>query len=203
MTAYRLKTDRLLLRCYSPEDAPLLKEAIDASLDHLRPWMPWAKDEPQTLDAKIELLRRFRGNFDLGNDFIYGIFSEDDSTLLGGAGLHRRLGPDALEIGYWIHVDHVGKGLATEAAAALARVAFEVHKVGRVEIHCDRGNVRSAAIPRKLGFELDGTLRRRAVRADGGERDTMVFSLFADEYATSAAARARVEAFDGGRRRLL
>jgi len=51
MTAYRIQTDRLLIRCYSPEDAPKLKEAIDASLDHLRPWMPWAKDDPETLDA--------------------------------------------------------------------------------------------------------------------------------------------------------
>jgi len=102
MTAYRIETDRLLVRCYSPEDAPKLKEAIDASLDHLRPWLPWAKNEPDTLDTKVELLRRFRGNFDLGNDFIHGIFSADDSVVLGGAGLHPRVGPNALEIGYWI-----------------------------------------------------------------------------------------------------
>ncbi len=202
MTAYRIQTDRLLIRCYSPEDAPKLKEAIDASLDHLRPWMPWAKDDPETLDAKVELLRRFRGNFDLGNDFIYGIFSPEDSVVLGGVGLHPRVGPNALEIGYWVRAGRIGKGLATEAAAALVRVSFEVHKVGRVEIHCDPVNIRSAAIPRKLGFTLEATLRRRAVRPDGSDRDTMIWSLFATDYIESAASRARVAAFDAGGRPL-
>ncbi len=154
MTAYRIQTDRLLIRCYSPEDAPKLKEAIDASLDHLRPWMPWAKDDPETLDAKVELLRRFRGNFDLGNDFIYGIFSPEDSVVLGGVGLHPRVGPNALEIG------------------------------------------------RKLGFTLEATLRRRAVRPDGSDRDTMIWRLFATDYIESAASRARVAAFDAGGRPL-
>jgi RimJ/RimL family protein N-acetyltransferase len=202
MAAYRIETDRLLVRCYSPEDAPKLKEAIDASLDHLRPWLPWAKNEPDRLDAKVELLRRFRGNFDLGNDFLYGIFSAEDSVVLGGAGLHPRVGPNAFEIGYWVRAGRIGKGLATEAAAALMRVAFEVHKVGRVEIHCDPVNIRSAAIPRKLGFTLEATLRSRAVRPDGSERDTMIWSLFATDYIESVASRARVAAFDAGGRPL-
>jgi RimJ/RimL family protein N-acetyltransferase len=201
MTAYRIRTDRLLVRCYSPEDAPKLKEAIDASLEHLRPWMWWAKNEPETVDAKVELLRRMRADFDLGNDFTCGIFSAEDSVVLGGAGLHRRVGPNALEIGYWIREDHIGKGLATEAAAALVRVAFEVHKVGRVEIHCEPANVRSAAIPKRLGFTLEATLRRR-VRPDGSERDSMIWSLFATDYGASVASQARVAAFDAAQRRL-
>ena len=43
-TPYRIETERLVLRCYDPEDAPLLKDAVDRSLDHLRPWMPWTPD---------------------------------------------------------------------------------------------------------------------------------------------------------------
>jgi RimJ/RimL family protein N-acetyltransferase len=207
MTAYRMETERLVVRCFSPEDAPKLKDAIDVSLDHLRAWMPWAKDDPEPVDAKVELLRRFRGDFDLGNAFLYGIFSADDSVLLGGTGLHPRIGPNALEIGYleigyWVRRDEIGKGLATEAVAAVVRVGFEVHKIGRIEIHCDPANVRSAAIPRKLGFTLDATLPRRAVRPDGSERDTMIWRLFATDYAASAASNARVAAFDAARRRL-
>jgi RimJ/RimL family protein N-acetyltransferase len=202
MTVYRIRTDRILLRCYSPEDAPKLKEAIDASLEHLRPWMWWAKNEPETLDAKVELLRRMRADFDLGNDFTYGIFSPDDSVVLGGAGLHRRVGPNALEIGYWLRGDHTGKGLATEAVAAVVRVGFEVYKVGRVEIHCDPANVRSAAIARRLGFTLEATLRRR-VQPDGTERDTMIWSLFGTDYVGSVASHARVAAFDAAQRQLL
>src|SRR6476659_9682252 len=142
--AYRIVTPRLVVRCWEPRDAPLLKEAIDSSLDHLRPWMPWAKHEPQTLAEKVELLREFRGQFDLGADSVYAIFDSGDQRVLGGSGLHPRIGPGALEIGYWIRADAVGRGYATESTAALNRVAFEVAGVERVEIHCAAENHASA-----------------------------------------------------------
>ena len=62
--AYRIETERLVIRCYNPSDAPLLKLAIDESLDHLRPWMPWAMHEPESVEAKIDRLRAYRGQFD-------------------------------------------------------------------------------------------------------------------------------------------
>ena len=49
--AYRIVTPRLVIRCWDPRDAQLAKEAIDSSLDHLRPWLPWAHHEPQTIEA--------------------------------------------------------------------------------------------------------------------------------------------------------
>jgi ribosomal-protein-serine acetyltransferase len=61
-----------------------------------------------------------------------------------------------LEIGYWVHVDHVGRGLATELSAALTDTAFTVDGIERVEIHHDRANVRSGAVPARLGFTLMG-----------------------------------------------
>src|SRR5512133_3083266 len=112
---YRLVTERLVLRCWEPRDAPLLKDAVDSSIEHLRPWMPWVVHEPQTVEEKVELLRGFRGRFDLGQDFIYGIFDRDESEVAGGTGLHTRIGEDAFEIGYWIAAGQAGKGLGTEA----------------------------------------------------------------------------------------
>jgi RimJ/RimL family protein N-acetyltransferase len=181
----------------------MLKEAVDASLDHLRPWMPWAMEEPTDLQTKIGLLRRFRGNFDLGKDFIYAIFSRDESQVLGGTGLHTRQGGEAREIGYWIRYEHTNKGLATETAAALTRVAFEVSEVDRVEIHCDPENIRSAAVPRKLGFELEATLKRRTHTPDGTPRDSMIWTLFAADYPSNPTAAAELEAFDAIGRRIL
>jgi RimJ/RimL family protein N-acetyltransferase len=116
--------------------------------------------------------------------------------VLGGTGLHTRLGEKALEIGYWIHVDHTNRGYATEASAALTRVAFEVNGVDRVEIHCDPKNVRSAAVPRKLGYVQEAILRQRTRNADGTPSDSMIWTLLRDEYAGSPAARAQIEAFD-------
>ena len=199
--AYRVVTPRLVIRCWNPADAPLLKTAIDVSVEHLRPWMPWAANEPTDLDAKIALLRRFRGQFDLGQDFVYCIFSRDETEVLGGTGLHTRLGPDAREIGYWVRADRINQGIAAEASAALTRVVFEVDKLDRVEIHCDAENVRSAAVPRKLGFTHEATLRRRKVA--GKVRDTLIWTLLAEDYPASQAAQVAIEAFDVLRRKLL
>jgi len=194
--AYRIETDRLVVRCYQPSDAALLKAAIDASLDALRPWMPWAHGEPETLAEKVSRMRRFRGEFDLGHDFAYGAFDRAETELLGGSGLHTRLGPGAREIGYWIHAAHTGKGLATEIAGALTRVGFEIEQLQRIEIHCAPDNARSIAVARKLGYVHEATLRERVARHDGSRRDSMIWTLFAGDYPASPAAATRLRAFD-------
>ena len=187
-----------MVRCWEPRDAPLLKEAVDSSLDHLRPWMPWAHDDPQPLAAKVELLRTFRGNFDLGHDFVYGIFPADESEVVGGSGLHRRSFEGVLEIGYWIRASRAGEGLGTEATAAVARVGFEVAEASRIEIRVARENAASLAIPRKLGFVEEGTLRRFLHAPDGTplQRDAVVFALLREELAGSPAASIALRAFD-------
>jgi RimJ/RimL family protein N-acetyltransferase len=186
-----------VLRCWEPRDAPLLADAIDSSLDHLRPWMPWAHDEPRSLDDRIALLRGFRGRFDLGEDFVYGVFSRDEDEALGGSGLHTRAGEGALEIGYWIRASAVGRGYARETAAALTRVAFAVCGVDRVEIRVDPANEASLRIPRALGFAEEATLRRRLPAADGGApRDAVLFALFADELDRMPVSGSSLEAFD-------
>jgi RimJ/RimL family protein N-acetyltransferase len=197
-------TERVVVRCWEPNDAPLLKEAVDSSLDELRQWLPWALNEPQTVEVKVQLLRRFRAQFDLGEDFVYGLFSRDESEVVGGSGFHRRVGEGAFEIGYWIRSSRAGQGLATEATAALTRIGFEVCEVDRIEIHCEPENERSLRIPRKLGYAEEARLRRRLYPAPGGEpRDVVVFSLFRDAYAGTPAASAELEAFDAVGARVL
>lgn len=200
--AYRIETERLVLRCWEPRDAPLLSAAIEESAEHLRPWMPWMREEPRAEDDRIEFLRILRAKFDRSEEYVYALFDKDERKVLGGAGLHDRLGEDALEIGYWVHAAHLGQGLATEAAAALTRVAFEALSVERVEIHCDPRNERSAAVPRKLGFTLDATLRKRALRPDGTRRGTMIWSLLLEEYAGSIPSTQPLNAFDAAGRKL-
>ncbi len=192
-----------MIRCWNPTDAPIFKAAIDASIDHLRGWMAWATDEPEPLEHKVHRLRRNRFLFDSDKDYIYGIFSPNERAVLGGTGLHPRVGKNAFEIGYWIHADYINQGLATEISAALTRVAFEVCDVDRMEIHCDPHNVRSAAVPRKLGYTHDATLRRRTVTPQGEPRDTMLWTLFADEFAHSPAASATLRAYDAMGQRVL
>jgi RimJ/RimL family protein N-acetyltransferase len=200
--AYRIVTERLVIRCWEPRDAPMLSAAIEASKEHLRPWMPWAKDL-NDVDSVYQRLRKFRADFDLGTNFVYGVLDRGETMVLGGTGFHPRVGPGALEIGYWVHVDHVGRGYATELAAALTKVAFEVNGVHRVDIHVDPANARSVAVPRKLGFTREATLRSRLVRHDGTYADSTIWTMLREEYEASSVKAARVEAFDGMGRRMV
>jgi RimJ/RimL family protein N-acetyltransferase len=113
------------------------------------------------------------------------------------------VGEGAREIGYWIHAGHINQGLATEASAALVRVGFEIDRVSRIEIHCDPANVRSAAVPKKLGFTCEATLRRRQEFRPGEWRDLMIWTLFDDDYPSGPAAQASIEAYDAAGQRLL
>ena len=167
--------------------------------------MPWAHEAPVSLEQTSELLRGFRGAFDLGQDYVYGILARDESEALGGSGLHTRVGVDAFEIGYWIRASRAGQGLATEATAALTRAGVEAAAGRRIEIRVDPDNAASLAIPRKLGFTEEGRLRSVLHGPDGTprQRDAVVFALLADEYAGSPAGALPLEAFDAAGARVL
>jgi RimJ/RimL family protein N-acetyltransferase len=173
----------------------MLQVAAAESKEHLLPFMPWASEEPQTVEQKVELTRRFRSRFDSGQDYVYGIFDPEGSRVLGGTGLHTRLSGNALEIGYWIHKDYVNQGLITESTAALTRLAIELYHVERLEIHCSVKNLASAAIPRKLGYTHEAT-RRGLGYANGHSSDAMIWTLFAEEYPRTASSSAELRAFD-------
>ncbi len=198
--AWRVRTPRLLLRSWSRSDAPALLAAIEASLEHLRAWMPWARDEPESVEAKANRLADFQLRFARGHDCIYGIFEPDRGDVLGGIGLHRRVGAGAGEIGYWVHVDHTRRGLASEAAAAVTRVGFQVAGLGRLEIHCDPANVASAAIPAKLGYHHQVTVPRCVMTRDAEPRDTAFWIMLRPQLAASPAAAVAIEAFDANGR---
>lgn len=200
--AYRIETKRLVLRCWQPADASMLQEATAVNKEHLLAFMPWAADEPAPIEAKVDLIRKFRADFDRGEDYVYGIFNSDETRVLGGSGLHTRVGEEGLEIGYWIDKDFTGRGLATELSAALTKVAFELYFVQRMEIHCSTENVASAAVPRKLGYVHEAT-RRRLGFAHGGKSDSMIWTLFSDEYPNTPSASAEIKAFDIAGNKLL
>ena len=145
MVQERITTVRLVLRCWLPDDAPALRTAIDPSLPQLREWLPWTQAEPTPVEDLAKRLAAFRERFLAGEDWTFGLFDAATGTVLGGAGLHTRIAPDALEIGDWLCTGATGRGLASEAVEALTRAALE-HGVRRVEIRCDPRNVRSVAV---------------------------------------------------------
>jgi RimJ/RimL family protein N-acetyltransferase len=141
--------------------------------------------------------------FRLGNDIAYFIFYPAETVLIGSSSMSTRLGPAAGEIGYWIHKDDVNQGYAPEAAAGLTKVTFEVGHITRVEIHCDLQIVRSASVPRKLGYILESTLHNRVEDIDGDLGDAMIWSLFEASYPSSPLAKMEIQAYDAMGRRIL
>ena len=200
--AYRIETERLIVRCYQPSDAKLLAESVAENVEHLKPWMPWAHNEPEPFAEKEKRVVRFRGMFDLNENYVYGIFNKQETKLLGGTGLHPRLGDNELEIGYWIHKDYAKRCLITESTSSLIKVAFEVLHVHRIEIHCDPGNIASASIPRKLGFTHEGTLRAKTPFLDHWS-DSMIWGLLDTEYTSSPVAQVEIKVFDANGNLLL
>lgn len=195
-TAYRLLTERLLLRCWDPMDAPRLLDAFEASRGHLHPWIPWANRIPRSLDGTVEWLRGRRALFDRDELAWFGVFTADETELLGEAVLKRASRPEVREIGYWIDARRTGRGYARELTAALTRLSFELERAWRVEILCSPENPASAAIPRRLGFVHEATLPARFEDCEGTLRDDMIWALTRETYPRSACAGAELAAHD-------
>ncbi len=143
-------------------DAAAVAAAVRASLEHLEPWMPWATPEAGTVQVQAARITEVNAGWSRGTDFVYVLRlpvddaeATDPKMVVGVIGLHRRVGRGAIEVGYWTHVDFQGRGYMSAAAKAATDVAGSLAGVERVEIHTDEANVRSAAIPPKLGFRLE------------------------------------------------
>jgi RimJ/RimL family protein N-acetyltransferase len=127
--------------------------AISTSLEGLRRWMPWASSVP-AVDQLRTTLELGNLRFEANEDWPY-VIRKPDGELVGSTGLHRRAGPDVVEIGYWVRSDRTSRGYATTAARALTDMAF-VRGVGieRVEISTHELNAASQAVARKLGYQV-------------------------------------------------
>ena len=136
------------------DDGEQIAATVAANVDHLRPFMPWANEESASAGFQATRAMSVMKNWDAGTDFEY-LAVNSDSILVGNFGVHRRIGPDAVEIGYWLTREAQGHGYATRATRALTETALTLDDVRWVEIHCDVANVRSARIPDRLGYQLD------------------------------------------------
>jgi ribosomal-protein-serine acetyltransferase len=153
----------VLLRRWRTADLDASCEAVLSSLEHLRPWMPWAVDVSRASQA--EFLAESERQWESGTAYNYamlaagvngvnGVAGVDgaDGEVVGSTGLMARIGPGGLEIGYWVRQAYARRGLATAGTAALVKQAFALPGIDRVQIVHDELNVASGGVPRKLGF---------------------------------------------------
>jgi len=152
-------TERLTIRCPRPGDGVEFNAAVLESLDRLRPWFPWAKDS-QTIEEHEALLRQAQVKFLAREDLWLLLFLKGTHTLVGSSGLHNTdWSVPKFEIGYWVRTCYEGQGYVTEAVRGISDFAFDTLGARRVKIRCNATNERSAAVARRAGFTLEGTLR--------------------------------------------
>lgn len=158
--------------------------AIEANRGHLEMWLPWVSNVLNVDDSRRYIIGALQ-QFADGNGMAVGIRYRD--KLAGVINLHfvdrysRRT-----SIGYWLGEGFLGKGLATRACVALVDHAFGALELNRVEIRCAADNTKSRAIPERLGFKEEGTLRQTE-RVGDRLVDHVVYGMLAAEWRGSAA----------------
>lgn len=161
----RIRTPRLVLRCQHPNDAQLIKDAVDSSLAHLKASVAWAQTAPWPLRAQRERLAASAAAFDSGMAWAFSIFDSGETRVLGGVAIEPAepaltalVGVNAFETGYWLRTDATGHGYASEAVATVAELAFTRLDARHLVVCHDPTNVASAGVPRRLGFRCFGTV---------------------------------------------
>jgi ribosomal-protein-serine acetyltransferase len=177
-----------LIRPFEPEDAPAMFQLIQSSRDHLDRWLRWSNTIRTEADAQATAAL-FVTKRAAGTGFHSGIWVAD--RLAGGV-VCRDLDRQhrCAEIGYWLGPEFTGRGLATRASSLAIEYLVGSRGMHRIEMQCAVHNVRSRAVPERLGFRLEG-IRREAYWITTEFADSAVYGLLAGEW---PPARAR----DGG-----
>jgi RimJ/RimL family protein N-acetyltransferase len=169
-------TERLLIRMPMPGDGKAVYDSINASIAELKPWMPWAHIDQSEDDVEANI-REAHTKFLNREDLRLLVFLKETGTLVASSGLHRiNWDVPKFEIGYWADTRYSGKGYVTEAVQGITDFAVNELKARRVEIRCDTRNKKSAVIPERLGFTLEGILRNESLATDSTLRDTCVYA---------------------------
>jgi ribosomal-protein-serine acetyltransferase len=146
------------LRALDEPDAETLFVLTDRNRDHLRAWLPWV-DGTRTVHDTQAFIRTAREQEREGDGFQAGIWYRGE--LAGVVGYHRIDWPRRrVALGYWLGQAFEGRGIMTRACRALVDHAVRELSLERVEIRAATENLRSRAIPLRLGFDEDGVVRR-------------------------------------------
>lgn len=151
---------------------------INDNRSHLRKWLPWVDLTRNELDCKQWIqgaLKQFAENRELHA----GIWS--DQGMAGIIGLKLIWQNRSGMIGYWLGSDYQGRGLITNACKALLHYSFADLSLNRVEIRCAVENGRSRAVPLRLGFQEEGTIRAAEWLCDHYV-DHVIYGLLAEEW---------------------
>ncbi|MFY0651187.1 MAG: GNAT family N-acetyltransferase [Cyclobacteriaceae bacterium] len=176
----QIHSKNLLIRKLKLSDATEMQQLLERNKTYMLPWIPWAKDEPESIETKKEKIRNWNGKFLLDQTYSYGLF-DGQETMVGLVFLFTRQGDGILEIGYIIDHLQAGKGYATESSYVMTKLCFHHIKVDKVVIHCNSENVASGKIPEKLGYKLEASVKN-PIDENGNRETMMIWAFFSDEF---------------------
>jgi len=168
--------DGVLLRRLTLDDLAEIWALVEVERDRIGVWMPWV-EATITIDDQ----RRWLEGVVADKRSVDGVGMFVDGAYVGGTGLMIDAFGIAGEIGYWIGSGHEGKGIVTRAARSLIDIGFAERGLHRIVIRAGVENLRSRAIPERLGFTREGVLRGEG-RGSGGFYDLVVYGLLEDEW---------------------
>jgi RimJ/RimL family protein N-acetyltransferase len=158
-----LRTDRLLLRAFSPSDADELVRlagAREIAATTLRIPHPYTKEDAVAFIAACA----HRAEENLAA--VFAIDLREEFRLVGAVGLELELPHRRAELGYWIGVPYWGNGYATEAARAVVQYGFDALNLNRIHATHFPHNPASARVLRKIGMRHEGQLRSHVLKWD-------------------------------------
>jgi RimJ/RimL family protein N-acetyltransferase len=181
LTAPQLRTERLVLRGFTPTDAPRVRELAgerDIASTTLRVPHPY---EDGMAEAWIATHPRL---LEEGTSLSLAILLAETDEFLGAVGLEINAENERAELGYWIGKPYWGNGYCTEAAWAVMRHAFEELRLNRIVAHHFARNPASGRVMEKLGMKREGCLRRH-IKKWGEFEDEVAYGLLREEFASS------------------
>jgi RimJ/RimL family protein N-acetyltransferase len=123
--------------------------------------MPWCHERYTDKDA-LDWFAICRQSRKEKTAYEFGIFSEDGSEFLGGAGLNEVNNQHGVcNLGYWVRQSMHRQKVASRCVQALSRYAFEDLLLHRVEIVVAVGNVASEGVAQKSGALFEAVARNR------------------------------------------
>lgn len=153
--------------------------SIDSSREHLRRYLPWVDSSKSVADTR-EFIENSKNQYAANKGLDAGIWYKGE--FAGVIGFHS-INPSIKEIsiGYWLDERFVGKGIMTRACKAFIDFAFNIYNFNRVEIRCAEYNIKSRAIPERLGFTQEGIIRDGEL-LDGNFVNCVVYGLLKREW---------------------
>ena len=161
------------------EDATLIFEAIDKNREDLRIWLPFIDGLKSVADEQGFLQSVLAVPYEQ-RDPVYIL--EQGEAICGLAGFHFSDAPNRrTEIGYWLLPAYRGKGIVTNTVRYLCQWAVRERNMNRIQIRCAVGNIPSNAVPKRLGYTLEGTEREGELLTSGEYVNVNVYSILKKE----------------------